>query len=405
MLNVVEKNSKVMLKWRIPPNNALSKVRGRVAMKSSFRLGRIAGIEIGFHYSWLLAFILIAWSLAQGFFPQYYPGWELATYWVTGILAALFLFVSVLVHELAHSFVAIAKGLPVRSITLFIFGGVSSIEGEPESPKVEFVMSAVGPLASLVLAGLFWGVHQLVGEQDSPLAATLGYLALINALLAGFNLLPGFPLDGGRMLRSILWSTTGSLTRATNIAAMVGRFLGWALIGFGVFQLFAGNFLGGVWIAFIGWFLSSAADASRREITLREHLVGVRVKDVMEQSLEIISPQTSVAEVVRDIFLQRRRRAATVYQDDQLVGIVSIADVKGQPQQKWAQTPVAEIMTRQPLYSVGMDDGLNSTLRLLVQHDLNQLPVLEEGRLVGFINRADIIRYLQLSQELGMKSK
>ncbi len=379
--------------------------KGRVTVKSSFRLGRIAGIEIGIHYSWILAFILIAWSLAQGFFPHYYPGWDLVTYWVTGILAALFLFVSVLVHELAHSLVAISRGLPVRSITLFIFGGVSNIEREPERPRVEFVVAVVGPLASLALAGLFWGLQQVVGEQGGPLIAILGYLALINALLAGFNLLPGFPLDGGRVLRSILWSTTGSLTRATNIAAMIGRLFGWGLIGFGVFQLLAGNFLGGLWIAFIGWFLSSAADASRREMTLREHLRGVRVKDVMDQSPEIISSQTLVEEVVRDVFLQRRRRAAAVYQGDQLVGIVTITDIKGQPQQKWSQTPVGEIVTRQPLYSVGMDDDMNSALRLLAQHDLNQLLVLKEGRLVGFLNRADIIRYLQLSQELGVESK
>lgn len=369
-------------------------------MKSSFHLGRIAGIEIGVHYSWLLAFVLIAWSLALGFFPQYYPGWGAATYWFIGILAALFLFVSVLIHELAHSLVAISRGLPVHSITLFIFGGVSNIEGEPEKPQVEFAMSVVGPLASFVLAGLFWGLQQVAGEEGSPLSAMLGYLALINAILGGFNLLPGFPLDGGRVLRSILWSATGSLTRATNIAATVGRLFGWGLIGFGVFQLLAGNFLGGLWIAFIGWFLSSAADASRREITLQEHLTGVRVKDVMDRSPEVISPQTPVDEVVRDIFFQHHRRAAAVYQGEQLVGIVSISDVKKQPQQDWSQTPVGEVMTRQPLYSVDVDDSLNSVLKLLAQHDLNQLLVLDEGRVVGFINRADIIRYLELSQEL-----
>lgn len=382
-----------------------TKGKWRVTMKSSLRLGRIAGIEIGIHFSWLLAFILIAWSLAQGFFPQNYPGWDLATYWITGVLAALFLFVSVLVHELAHSLVAIARGLPVRGITLFIFGGVSRIEGEPEKPKVEFTIAVMGPLASLALAGIFWGVHQVVGEQDSPLAAMLFYLAFINALLAGFNLLPAFPLDGGRVLRSILWSTTGSLTKATNIAATVGRFFGWGLIGFGVFQLLSGNFLGGIWIAFIGWFLSSAADASRREITIRGQLTGVPVKAVMDQSPELVSPQTSVEEVVQGVFLQRRRRAAAVYQDDRLVGIITITDVKGLPQQKWAQTPVREIMTREPLYSVGVDDDLNLALKLLVKHDLNQLLVLKEGQLVGFLNRADIIRYLQLSQELGVESK
>jgi Zn-dependent protease/CBS domain-containing protein len=374
-------------------------------LRSSFRLGRIAGIEIGFHYSWLLAFGLIAWSLARGFFPQSYPGWSLTTYWVTGVLAALFLFVSVLIHEMAHSLVANARGLPVHSITLFIFGGASNIEGEPEKPRVEFAIAVVGPLASLVLAGIFWGFYQLVEGSFSPLAAMLFYLALINALLAGFNLLPGFPLDGGRVLRSILWGTTGNLVKATNIAATVGRFLGWGLIGFGVFQLFGGNFLGGLWIAFIGWFLSSAADASRRDVTVKEHLSGVRVREVIDLSPEIISPQASIEELVRDVFLSRHHRAAAVYQDDRLVGIVTISDVKRRPQPDWSQTPVGEIMTPSPLYSVGMNDDLESALRLLAQHDLNQLPVLEEGQLVGFLNRADIIRYLQLSQELAAKSK
>lgn len=374
-------------------------------MKSSFRLGRIAGIEIGIHYTWLLAFILITWSLAQGIFPQYYPGWDLATYWVTGILAALFLFLSVLVHELAHSLVAIARGLSVQGITLFIFGGVSNIKGEPERPSVEFVMAIVGPLASLVLAGIFWGLRQAVGQQVSPLAAILWYLALVNALLAGFNLIPGFPLDGGRVLRSIIWGATGSLTKATNIAATVGRVFGWALIAFGVFQLITGNFLGGIWIAFIGWFLSSAANASRREVRARERLSGVRVKEVMNPSLECISPQISVGDVVRDIFLQRGRRAVPVCQDDKLVGIVTLTDIKELPQSKWEYTSVGEIMTRSPLHTVDTDDGLNSALKLLAEHSLNQVPVLSEGRLVGLLSRADVIRYLQLSQELGMRSR
>ena len=374
-------------------------------MRGSLRVARIAGIEIGIHYTWLLVFILITWSLAQGFFPQNYPGWNTAAYWITGVLAALFLFLSVLMHELAHSLVAQARGLPVRSIILFIFGGVSNIGKEPEQPRVEFVMAVVGPLTSLVLAGIFWGLLHVVGEETSPLAAMLSYLALVNALLAGFNLLPGFPLDGGRVLRSILWSTTGSLTRATNIAATTGRVFGWGLIGFGVFQLVSGNFLGGLWIAFIGWFLSSAAGASRQQVTMQEHLRGVRVGDVMDSSLECVSPQTSVDDVVLGIFFQRGRRAVPVCQDDRLVGIVTLTDVKKLPRHKWTQTPVEEIMTRQPLHTVEKDDDLNSVLRLIAEHGINQVPVLEGGRLVGFLSQADILRYLQLSQELGMKSK
>lgn len=372
-------------------------------MRGSFRLGHIAGIEIGIHYTWLIAFLLITWSLAQSLFPQLHPGWDLVTYWITGILAALLLFVSVLLHELAHSLVAQARGLPVQSVTLFIFGGVSNIE-EPERPKIEFAMAIVGPLTSLALAGLFWGFVQVVKNQDSPVAAILNYLAMINVMLAAFNLLPGFPLDGGRVLRSILWGTTGNLRKATNITATVGRFFGWGLIAFGLYQLFTGHFLEGLWIVFIGWFLGNAADTSRREITLRERLSGISVKEVMDPNPETISPKASVEEVVRDFFLQRGRRAVPVSQDNRLVGIVTITDIKELPQYKWAQSLVEEIMTREPLYSVAPEDDLNSAMRLIAQHELNQVLVLHQGQLVGLISRADIIRYLQVSQELGMKS-
>jgi len=371
-------------------------------MRGSFRLGRIAGIEIGVHYTWLLAFILIAWSLAQGYFPQSYPGWDTTTYWTTGVIAALLLFGSVLAHEMAHSLVATARGLRVRSITLFIFGGVSNIEGEPERPQVEFVMAIVGPLTSLVLAGIFWGIQQAVDDRGSPLAAILGYLALINAILAVFNLIPGFPLDGGRVLCSIIWRVTGSLAKATNIAATVGRVFGWIFITYGVFQLFSGNFLGGLWIAFIGWFLSSAADASRREVTLQEQLSGIRVGDIMDTMPECINAHTTVRELVWQNFIQHGRRAVPICYDDKLYGIVTLTDVKRLPQERWAETPVEAIMTRSPLYTVMRDDDLNAALKLLAQHGLNQVPVLSEGRLVGLLSRADIIRYLQISQELGI---
>jgi Zn-dependent protease/CBS domain-containing protein len=389
-------------------------------MKGSLRLGRIAGIEIGIHYTWLLAFALIAWSLAAGFFPGAAPGQTLGAYWIAGVISALLLFVSVLLHELAHSLVAQARGIPVRSITLFIFGGVSNLEEEAERPAVEFAMAIVGPLTSLVLALIFWIIFQAMQPavslasffriggwlpQENIVAASLFYLALINALLAAFNILPGFPLDGGRVLRSILWGASGNLVRATNIAATVGRLFGWGFIGWGVFQvLFAGDWLGGLWIAFIGWFLSNAADASRQEATLKEHLTGARVKDVMYVSQESISPKTTVADVVYGIFQQRFRRAVPVCQDNRPVGIVTITDLKGLPQEKWAETPVEQIMTREPLYSVTPEDDLNAAMKLITQHDLNQVLVLSQGQCAGLLSRADIIRYLQLSQELRMKS-
>ena len=374
-------------------------------MKSSLRLFRIAGIDIGIHYTWILIFVLLSWSLAQGFFPPRYPGWDTVTYWITGLVAALLLFGSVLVHELAHSLVAQARGMTVRSITLFIFGGVSNLEDEPEKPKTEFVMSIVGPLSSLALAGIFWGLLHIVGDQQSPVAATLSYLALINALLAGFNLLPGFPLDGGRVLRAILWNRTGNLVKATNIAATVGRFMGWGFIAFGLFQVFAGNFIGGIWFAFIGWFLSSLADASRREVTLREQLSGVQVKEVMATNAMHISPDTSVAELVGNVFRKQHGRAVPVCENDKVVGIVTVTDVKELPQEKWEEAAVKEIMTSEPLYGVTPDDDLNTALRFITKHDINQVLVLRGNECAGLVSRSDILTYLQMNQELGLKQK
>lgn len=371
-------------------------------MKASLRLGRIAGIEIGIHYTWALAFILIAWSLAQGFFPAYYPGWSQATYWITGVIAALLLFVSVLLHELAHSLVGKARGMNVRSITLFIFGGVSNLEDEPEKPSVEFAMTIVGPGTSFILAGIFWGLALAMTDQGSPVAAMLMYLALINAVLGGFNLLPAFPLDGGRVLRSILWRSTGDLGKATNISATVGRFFGWGLIAFGVFELFTGNLLGGLWIAFIGWFLSSAADASRRELTVREHLGSARVSDVMDASPEAVSPHTSVEDLVDGIFGRYRRRALPVSQNGRVVGIVTVSDIKKIPRERWTNTEVQEIMTRPPLHSVSPEDDLYAAMQKLSRNDVNQVVVLRGDELSGMLTRADVVNFLQTREELGI---
>ncbi len=371
-------------------------------MRASFRIGRIAGIDIGVHTSWILAFILIVWSLAVGFFPSQYRGWSQGAYWTAGIISALLLFVSVLLHELAHSLVARSRGMNVSSITLFIFGGVSNLEEEPRKPMAEFVMAIVGPLTSLVLSGVFWVLAGLLGSGDSIPVAVVNYLWTINLLLAVFNLIPGFPLDGGRVLRSIVWGATKNLNTATNVAAGAGQFVGWGFIVIGLYYVFTGNFLSGLWIAFIGWFLNGAADASRREVSMREYLHGVRVKDVMDPSPACTSPETPVNDVVQDIFFQRGFRAAPVCNDDVVMGIVTITDVKKLPQNRWTDTPVSEIMTRQPLYSVNLDDDLSSALRLLARHELNQLVVLDKGRLAGLLNRAHVIRYLQLSQELKM---
>src|SRR5215212_10989162 len=253
-----------------------------LAMESSFRIARIRGIDIGVHYTWLLAFGLVSWSLAGGYFPQNYPGWGRNLYWTVGILAALMLFVSVLIHELSHSFVAQARGLQVHSITLFIFGGVSNIASESEDPQDEFLVAVVGPVSSLALAGLFWVGARVVPNDTSPLDAVLHYLFTVNLMLAVFNILPGFPLDGGRVLRAILWGTTKSMVRGTVIASVVGQVVAFLFIGYGIWQVFIDrDFLSGVWIGFIGWFLNSAAEATRRQVQVQEGFRGVKVGSVM----------------------------------------------------------------------------------------------------------------------------
>lgn len=375
-------------------------------MKSSLRLGRIAGIEIGIHFTWILALLIITWSLAEGFFKPNFPDWSTYAYWAGGILGALLLFISVLIHEFAHSLVAQSRGMAVSSITLFIFGGVSNLKDEPEKAGTEFVMAIAGPAASLILGGIFLGLYFIFRGQHNFIEALMYYLGWINLALAMFNLLPGFPLDGGRVLRSILWRTTGDLIKATNIAAIIGRVFGWLFVLYGIFwMLYTGDYISGIWISVIGIFLNSAAEGSRQNLTLREQLKGVQVSQVMETNIETISSRMAVSELVRDIFMQRRRRAIPVVDGERLAGMVVIGDVKKVPQEKWPDTIVEQIMTSSPIYSVKPEDDLNEALQLIVEHDLNQVLVLSQGKLVGLLSRADIINYLQLRRELNIKKR
>jgi Zn-dependent protease len=288
-------------------NDVPTECREERTMQGGLRLGTLAGIEIRIHYTWLFAFVLIAWSLAQGYFPISNAGLGGGTYWILGIASALLLFGSVLVHELGHSLLAGARGLHVDSITLFIFGGVSSITKEASTARDEFLIAVVGPVTSLVLAGLFWLLGQLL-PPASAVAAVTSYLAFTNLLLAGFNIVPGFPLDGGRVLRSILWGATGNLPRATRIASYVGQAVAFGMIGWGVSRLLGGDVFGGLWTAFIGWFLNSGAEASRQQQTVRAVLDGVLVTAVMDTSAPVAEPSLSV----HDFVCEHTLRQATV---------------------------------------------------------------------------------------------
>ncbi|MBI2939882.1 MAG: site-2 protease family protein [Chloroflexi bacterium] len=372
-------------------------------MESSLRLGRLGGIEIGVNYSWIIIFGLVTWSLAAHVFPETYPGWSVETYWLIGALASLLLFVSVLAHELAHSFVAIARGMPVRSITLFLFGGVSNIEREPDEPLDELLVTIVGPLTSVVAGLVFGGLLFLLGPGSPYLHAMFSYLAAVNFLLAVFNLIPGFPLDGGRVLRSFLWWLTGNLRQATQLAATVGQGIAYLFMFGGLYIVFTGSFLQGIWLIFIGWFLASAAEASARQVTVQEMLRGIPVDRVMNPSPVAVHPDVTIQHLVDSYVLQRNIRALPVVVGDQLIGMVTLADIRHVPREQWDNVLVHEVMRGIDELAVAHPgEDLADALRMMGQRDLNQLPVVDEGRrLVGLVSRSNLIRYLQVREELG----
>jgi Zn-dependent protease/CBS domain-containing protein len=371
-------------------------------MPGSIRLGRIAGIEIDINLSWLIILVLLTVSLAVAWFPYTVHGLSILTYWVLGLIAAILLFASVLGHELAHSLVAKSRGLPVKSITLFIFGGVSNIEHEPQSPSVEFWMAIVGPITSLVIGGVSWLLA--VGLQGVPVvSAVFEYLAVANILLGAFNLIPGFPLDGGRVLRALLWAVMGSLRRATLWATRVGQFVAYLFILWGIWQVFTSNFINGIWIGFIGWFLLNAAQTANREVMLQSLFRGVSVAQVMGPPPQPVPANISLRELVDHYLLPRGQRTAPVYEGSQFVGLITLADVKTVPREQWDQTPVSKAMAPvEKLHVAQPRQRMSDILPLIAQADVNQLPVLQDGQLVGMLTRDAIVRYLDIRQGLGL---
>jgi Zn-dependent protease/predicted transcriptional regulator len=370
-------------------------------MPGSIRLGKIAGIEIDINYTWIIIVVLITWSLATQF-TVLYRGWSTVTYWIVGFLAAILLFVSVLLHELAHSLVARSRGLPVRSITLFIFGGVSNIEREPQSPGVEFWMAFVGPLTSIVIGIIAYLLYLPLARTNSPLEAILSYLAITNILLGIFNLIPGFPLDGGRVLRSIIWKITGNLRTATRVASIAGEVIAVLFIVIGVLESFSGNFFGGIWLVFIGWFLLTAARTANSQAMLESIFRGVTVSQVMNPNPMTVPANISLQQLVDEYFLPYGLRSALVVQDDQLAGLITLSDIRHVPRDQWAQTPVGTVMIPvNRLHAVSPNQNLNDVLPLMTNNDVNQLPVVQDGRVVGILSRDAIMRYIEVRRGLG----
>ncbi|GCE20537.1 site-2 protease family protein [Dictyobacter kobayashii] len=372
-------------------------------MPGSLRIGKIWGIDIAFHVSWLIIAVLLSWTLETGWFSVNYPGWSVGAYWSVSILATLLLFLSVFLHELAHALVARARGLHVKSITLFIFGGVSNIEQEPPAPDIEFQMALVGPLTSLALGGLCGLLLLVIGSKTSPVGAILGYLALTNIFLGIFNLVPGFPLDGGRVLHSIIWKLRGNVHVATRIATRVGQFFAYLFIFFGLMSFFRGAYLNGLWIGFIGWFLLMGAVSANNQSMLETMFKGVHVDDVMNRGPATVPANISLQKLVDDFLLPHGWRSAFVMQVDELVGLITLSDIRHIPRAQWAQTPVGFVMIPLArLHTVTAEQSLNDVLPLMVGQDLNQLPVVQEGHLLGSINREDIMRFVEIKRSLGL---
>ncbi len=373
-------------------------------MPGSLRIGKIFGIDIYIHISWVIILVLLTWSLAVGWFPVLYHGFSAVTYWVLGFIAAVLLFVSVLLHELAHSVVARARGLPVKNITLFIFGGVSNIEKEPGSPGVEFQMAVVGPLTSLLIGVLAFVLFFLLGQYSSALAAILWYLGLANILLGIFNLIPGFPLDGGRVLRSIVWKIDGNLRRATRIVTVVGQIIAYLFILVGIWLFFVGYFIDGLWLGFIGWFLLSSAQSANSEVMLQSVFRGVTVSEVMNTAPTTVPANISLQKLVDEYFLPLGLRSAFVIQGDRLAGLITLSDIRHVPREEWGQTPVGLAMIpRDRLHIVSPQQSLNDVLPLMAGRDVNQLPVVQDERLVGVLSRDAIVRYLEIRRNLGLE--
>lgn len=376
-------------------------------MKSDIRIGRLFGVQIALHLSWFVIAFLLMFSLSQRF-RELHVGWSAATVWTTASATALLFFVTLVLHELSHALVARSRGLPVRSITLFALGGVAEIEKEAGDPATEFWMGIAGPLVSLAIGlgclsaahGLGW---VLLTEPATPALAALVWLGYINVSLALFNLIPAFPMDGGRILRALLWRLGGDVARATRAAARVGQIVAVGLILLGLSQFLSGAGFSGLWIGFIGWFLLSAAGSSYGQADLKEMLRGIRVGEVMRRDYLLVDGHINLEDFALKFLMRMGSRCFMVTRKGLVAGLITLRDVKAVPRARWRYTTVDDAM--QPLErvsSVSPSAPLNESLEIMGRDDVHQLPVLERGRLLGVISRGAILQLMKDRAALQM---
>lgn len=373
-------------------------------MENSFKFGRLFGVEIGVHWSWLLIFAVVTYTFATGIFETFYEEWSDAQKWIGGAAVAIIFFLSVLAHELSHAVVSNRLGLPVKSITLFVFGGVANLSRDPDDAKQEFLIAVVGPVTSLVLGLLFgvaWAVLYNIESIDNGIAGITLNLAVINVSLAVFNMLPGFPLDGGRVFRSLVWLRNKNRIKATKAASTAGEWIAYALMAGGIIQVVLGSY-GGLWMTFIGFFLKNAATGSYQQTVAESALAGVLVRDVMSRDVDVVEPTVMLDELLRDHVLRKNARCFAVIAAGDFAGIVTLTDVRSVEQSKWPETSVYRAMTPATrLHTVAPEEDIAMVMRLMSEHDVNQLPVVQGRELVGMLTRGDLMRFIQLRQDVG----
>ncbi len=371
--------------------------------RSSLKLFKVFGIEIRLDYSWFIIFALFAYYFGFNYFPAVLPGANNGIIAIVTFITVILFFTSVLVHEMSHSLVAKSQGTPVGRITLFLFGGMAQIEKEPETPKNEFVMAIAGPAASFVLAILF-GIIWLLTRQYEIIREPVRYLTIINIILGIFNMLPGYPLDGGRVLRSIIWKVTDNIKKATLIASTAGRVIGFLIIAVGIFFLFTGNFLNGVWFAFIGWFLQSSAQMGYRQLVFETSIKGVKVGDVMNDDIVLVEKNMTLQELIDEYFMRYRFGRFPVVEDlrsERLIGIISLHDIKSIERQKWPETRVGDIVkTIDENEKVDMSMEISEAIKRMGKIGLGHLVIMSGNKLKGIITKSDVMRFIKLQSEL-----
>ncbi len=369
----------------------------------SFTLFKLFGFKVRIDVSWLIIAVLITWTLATGLFPRYYKDLPAPVYWWMGVAGALGLFFSIVFHEFFHSLVARRFGLPMKGITLFIFGGVAEMSEEPENAKTEFMMAIAGPLSSIALGVIFYGIFRASAAAGwpKPVQGIFGYLSYINLLLAAFNLLPAFPLDGGRVLRSALWKWKGSLRWATRKAAGIGSLSGLLLIILGVANVLSGNFVGGIWWFLIGMFLRYAAQSSYQQVLIRKALEGTPVRSIMRKDPVTVPPSLTIGEFVENYIYKYHFKMFPVLEDGKLAGCITTRQVKDVPRQEWGRRRVGEIVSHcSNENSVSPEYDAVKALGLMSRTGNSRIMVVENGQLVGIISNKDLLRHISLKMDL-----